>query len=133
MGWPAVVLVAVVTLWIGGFDIIYACQDVEFDRRAGLFSLPAKWGIGRALWVTRLAHTGAVALLLACAPVAGLGWVYLAGAGAVAVLLLVENLLVSPNDLSRVKAAFFTINGIVSLLLGIFTVADVVVQRGSGS
>ena len=125
LGWPVLVLVVVVTLWIGGFDIIYSCQDVEFDRRAGLFSLPAGWGIGSALWVTRVAHAGTVVLLVALAPVGQLGWVYLSGVGAVAVLLLVENLLVSPNDLSRVKMALFTVNGVVSVLLGVATVGDV--------
>jgi len=131
LGWPVVVLVVVVTLWIGGFDIIYSCQDVEFDRRAGLFSLPAGWGIGPALWVTRAAHAGTVVLLVVLAPLGQLGWVYLSGVVVVAVLLVVENMLVSPNDLSRVKMAFFTVNGVVSVLLGAATVGDVLlVGRG---
>jgi len=125
LGWPVLVLVVVVTLWIGGFDIIYSCQDVDFDRRAGLFSLPAGWGIGPALWVTRAAHAGTVVLLVALAPLGQLGWVYLSGVGSVAVLLGVENMLVSPNDLSRVKMAFFAVNGVVSVLLGVATVGDV--------
>jgi 4-hydroxybenzoate polyprenyltransferase len=128
LGWPALMLAGIVTLWIAGFDIIYACQDVEFDRRAGLYSLPARWGLARALWVTRLAHAGAVALLLGLAAVAGLGWLYLAGAAAAGGLLLLENLLVSPEDLSRLQTAFFTVNGVVALLLGGVAVGDVLLH-----
>lgn len=128
LGWPAVILGLIVTLWIGGFDIIYACQDVSFDRRVGLFSLPAAWGVGPALWVTRGAHALTVILLLALAPVAGLGWLYIGGVVVVAALLLVENLLVGPNDLSRVNVAFFTVNGLVSVLLGLVAVGDVCLQ-----
>ena len=128
LGWPAVILGAIVTLWIGGFDIIYACQDVAFDKRVGLFSLPAAWGVGPALWVTRGAHALTVALLLVLAPIAGLGWLYIGGVVVVAALLLVENLLVGPNDLSRVNVAFFTVNGLVSVLLGLVAVGDVCLQ-----
>ncbi|HUW84143.1 MAG TPA: UbiA-like polyprenyltransferase [Phycisphaerae bacterium] len=128
LGWPAVILGVIVALWIGGFDIIYACQDVAFDRRVGLFSLPAAWGVGRALWVTRAAHMLTVVLLLVLAPVAGLGWLYVGGVVVVAALLLVENLLVGPGDLSRVNVAFFTVNGLVSVLLGLVAVGDVCLQ-----
>jgi 4-hydroxybenzoate polyprenyltransferase len=128
LGWPAVILGAIVTLWIGGFDVIYACQDVAFDRRVGLFSLPAAWGVGPALWATRGAHALTVVLLLVLAPVAGLGWLYVGGVVVVAALLLVENLLVGPNDLSRVNVAFFTVNGFVSVLLGLVAVGDVCLQ-----
>jgi len=128
LGWPAVILGVIVALWIGGFDIIYACQDVAFDRRVGLFSLPAAWGVGPALWVTRGAHMLTVVLLLVLAPVAGLGWLYVGGVVVVAVLLLVENLLIGPNDLSRVNMAFFTVNGLVSVLLGLVAVGDVYLQ-----
>ena len=128
LGWPAVILGVIVVLWIGGFDIIYACQDVAFDRRVGLFSLPAAWGVGRALWVTRAAHMVTVVLLLVLAPVGGLGWLYVSGVVVVAALLLVENLLVGPGDLSRVNVAFFTVNGLVSVLLGLVAVGDVCLQ-----
>lgn len=125
VGWPAILLMGTVTLWIGGFDIIYACQDIAFDRSAGLFSLPARIGPARALWIARAAHAGTVALLLTLAPLAGLGGLYLAGVGIVAVLLLVENLLVRADDFSRVNVAFFTINGVISVLLAVLTIADV--------
>ncbi len=128
LGGPAFVLMAAVTLWIGGFDILYACQDVEPDRRDGLHSLPAKLGIPTALWIARAAHGLTVALLTALAPLAGLGGVYVAGVAAVAVLLFVENLLVRANDLSRINVAFFTVNGVVSLLLAACAIADIILR-----
>jgi len=132
IGWPAVVLMAAVTCWIGGFDIIYACQDVEIDRRDGLRSLPARLGVARALWITRGAHVATVVLLAALVPLASLGWLYGIGVAAVAVLLLVENRLVRPDDLSRVNVAFFTVNGVVSLVLGGLAIADVLVLGSPG-
>ena len=128
LGWPAVVLGAAVAMWIGGFDIIYACQDVAFDRKFGLFSLPASWGIAKALWLTRLLHVATVGLLVAMAPLAGLGHVYLAGVIVVAALLLIENLMVKATDLSRVNVAFFTVNGFVAMLLGIAAIADILLD-----
>ncbi len=125
LGSAAVVLMAAVTLWIGGFDIIYACQDVGADRREGLFSLPARWGPARALWAARLAHFAAVVLLVVLAPLAGLGWVYLLGVLAVGLLLLIENLLVRADDFSRVNLAFFSINGIVSVALAATAITDI--------
>jgi 4-hydroxybenzoate polyprenyltransferase len=124
IGWAAVVLMAGVTCWIGGFDIIYACQDVEADRRDGLHSLPARLGVGRALWIARGAHAVTVALLGGLAWLTPLGWVYLVGVGVVAVLLVVENALVRADDLSRVGLAFFTVNGVVSVLLAGFAIGD---------
>ena len=124
LGWSAVVLSAAVTLWIGGFDIIYACQDVAFDRQDGLHSLPVRFGVGRALWLTRAAHAATVILLASLMPLAGLGWLYGVGVGLVAALLAIENALVRANNLSRVNLAFFTLNGVISLALGILTVAD---------
>lgn len=126
-GWPAAVLMAAVTFWIGGFDIIYACQDIAFDRAAGLFSLPARIGAARALWIARAAHAGTVLLLLLLAHLAGLGSLYLGGVAAVAVLLLIENLLVRADDLSHVNMAFFTVNGVISVLLAALTIADVMI------
>jgi len=125
LGIEAIVLMAAVTLWIGGFDIIYACQDIAVDRAQGLFSLPALVGPARALWIARAAHTGTVALLVLLAHLAGLGWLYLAGVAAAAVLLLIENCLVHPGDFSKVNLAFFTVNGVVSLVMGVLTVADI--------
>jgi 4-hydroxybenzoate polyprenyltransferase len=126
IGWAAVVLMGSVATWIAGFDIIYACQDVEFDRREGLFSLPARLGVGPALWIARLSHAGTVAMLIALAWLEPLGYLYGAGVGAVALLLVVENALVRRDDLSRVNLAFFTVNGVISVVLGVLTIIDCV-------
>jgi 4-hydroxybenzoate polyprenyltransferase len=115
LGLPALLLGLAVLAWVAGFDVIYACQDVDFDRREGLRSLPARLGVGRALGVARGLHMTAVALLAAIYPLARLHPVYLAGLGVVAALLLYEHTLVRSDDLSRVDAAFFTMNGWVSV------------------
>ncbi|HEU4752791.1 MAG TPA: UbiA-like polyprenyltransferase [Armatimonadota bacterium] len=125
LAWAPVLLTAAVVLWVGGFDIIYACQDVEFDRGAGLRSLPVRLGIGRALLVSRLMHAVTVALLLALPWMVPLGVLYYAGVALAAALLAYEHSLVKPHDLSRINAAFFTVNGWVSLGLFAFTAADV--------
>jgi len=127
IGWPAVLLSAAVTLWIAGFDIIYACQDVAVDREQGLHSMPARLGAARALAITRGCHVVVVILLMMTGVSGELGWLYYCGVGAVAVLLVVENRSVRPDDFSRVNLAFFTINGIVSLLLGACAIVDVLV------
>ena len=118
-------LTAAVTFWTGGFDIIYACQDFEFDSVEGLFSLPRRLGIAGALRVARLLHVLMVACLLALVYSLGLGLLSLAGVAAVTALLIYEHSLVKPNDLSRVDAAFFTMNGYVSMLFFIFWAADI--------
>ena len=118
-------LTAAVTFWTGGFDIIYACQDFEFDSVEGLFSLPRRLGIAGALRVARLLHVLMVACLLALVYSLGLGLLSLAGVAAVTGLLIYEHCLVKPNDLSRVDAAFFTMNGYVSMLFFIFWAADI--------
>ncbi|MFP3868830.1 MAG: UbiA-like polyprenyltransferase [Desulfobacteraceae bacterium] len=110
-----------VLLWVAGFDILYALQDEEFDRRMGLFSCPCRFG---RLWSLRLAaglHLGAALGFILTGWLAGLGWLYLAMALAAGVLLLVEHALLSPHDLSRLNHAFFTLNGLVGLLLGLAT------------
>lgn len=112
---PPLVLGLAVLAWVAGFDAIYACQDVEFDRREGLRSLPASLGLARALLAARLLHASAVGLLAALYWLTPLHPVYLAGVAAVAVLLVYEHSLVRADDLSRVDAAFFTVNGWVSL------------------
>lgn len=127
--WPALLLVGAVTLWIGGFDIIYACQDIAFDRAAGLHSLPAKIGPRRALWIARAAHGGVVLLLAGLVPLSGMGPFYVAGVLIVAALLLIENALVHPDDFSRVNLAFFNINGVISIVLGALTVTDVLLKN----
>jgi 4-hydroxybenzoate polyprenyltransferase len=111
---------------VAGFDIIYSCQDFEFDRRAGLHSIPARLGIANALGLARLLHVATVGLLLGLWRLLEIGWLGLAGVAAVAALLAWEHSLVSADDLSRVNAAFFTVNGYVSVLFFLFWGADVV-------
>jgi len=118
-------LTAAVTFWTAGFDVIYACQDYEFDSVEGLFSLPRRLGIAGALLTARLFHVLMVTCLLALVYSLGLGALSLAGVAAVTALLIYEHSLVKPNDLSRVDAAFFTMNGYVSMLFFVFWAADV--------
>jgi 4-hydroxybenzoate polyprenyltransferase len=120
---PAIVLGGAVLLWVAGFDIIYACQDVEFDVQANLHSVPAHFGVGPALRVAAACHL-AMVLLLAALPAVypQLGWIYLAGVAAVAVLLVYEHYLVRPDDLTRAGVAFFQVNAIVSI--GLFVVGS---------
>ncbi len=125
LGLSAGLLAAAVLFWIAGFDIIYACQDVDADRRGGLHALPARYGVAAALWISRGSHVVAVAALAELGLTAGLGWLYWAAVTVTASLLAAEQAVVRPNDLSRVNLAFFTINGFVSLLLGTATVADI--------
>ena len=118
-------LTAAVTLWTAGFDIIYSCQDYEFDVEAGLFSIPRRVGIPGALWISRLLHLGMLACLLMLVEAFALGALAWAGIAAVACLLLWEHRLVWPNDLSRVDAAFFTMNGYVSVIFFVFWATDI--------
>jgi 4-hydroxybenzoate polyprenyltransferase len=118
-------LTAAVAFWTAGFDVIYACQDYEFDSSEGLFSLPRRLGIAGALRVARLLHVLMIACLLALVYSLGLGVLSLAGVAAVTGLLIYEHSLVKANDLSRVDAAFFTMNGYVSMLFFVFWAADV--------
>src|SRR6266853_2063368 len=118
-------LTAAVTFWTAGFDIIYSCQDYEFDSDAGLFSLPRRLGIAGALRVSRFLHAIMLACLLALVYTLQLGALSLAGIGVVAALLIYEHWLVKPDDLSRVNAAFFTMNGYVSVLFFLFWAADI--------
>jgi 4-hydroxybenzoate polyprenyltransferase len=120
---PAMVLGGAVLLWVAGFDIIYACQDIDFDVAAGLHSLPARLGAARSLRLAAVCHVGMV-ILLAALPWAYplLGWIYGSGILAVAVLLAYEHTLVRPDDLTRVNLAFFRVNAVVSL--GLFIVGS---------
>jgi 4-hydroxybenzoate polyprenyltransferase len=120
---PPVVLGLAVLFWVAGFDTIYACQDEAFDRAEGLHSLPARLGTRRALAVARLFHAAAVALLAALYTIAPLHPLYLAGVAVVAVLLIYEHSLVRADDLSRIDAAFFTVNGWISLGYFVVTLA----------
>ncbi len=107
----------IVMMWTSGFDIMYACQDFEFDRKAGLRSIPARFGIKNSLWIARLFHLQAFIVLLLLYAVTGLGWLAFAGVIAVAGLLVYQHTLVKANDLSKMNAAFFTTNAFVSVIL----------------
>ncbi len=123
------ILCAAVTLWVGGFDILYACQDVEYDQRAGLFSVPKRFGIAKALLISRLMHAGVIALLAWLAASFALPWPAWAGIVVVAALLAYEQSLVKADDLSKLDAAFFAVNGYISLLFLLFWGAAVAVWR----
>ncbi len=125
LGWPAIVLTGCVLFWIAGFDIIYACQDYAIDKDEGLFSVPSRLGIANALIVSRACHMATIVLLVLFGWLTGLGWLFWAAAAFTTMLLIYEQSLVKPDDLSRVNLAFFTLNGVVSLTLGIATVADI--------
>jgi 4-hydroxybenzoate polyprenyltransferase len=122
-----VLLGLAVLLWVAGFDIFYALQDLDFDREHGLHSIPVRLGAERSCLLVRRLHGGMVALLLLVWLSAGLGWLYLLGVAVVTALLVYEHTLVKPDDLSRLDAAFFTMNGYISIILFVFVLADVVV------
>jgi 4-hydroxybenzoate polyprenyltransferase len=117
-------LTAAVTFWTAGFDIIYSCQDFEFDSGAGLFSLPRRFGVAGALWIARVLHVAMIACLVLLSASFGLGALSWVGIAAIVGLLLYEHSLVKATDLSRVDAAFFTVNGYVSVLFFLFWAAD---------
>jgi len=119
------VLGAAVALWVAGFDIIYGCQDLEFDRAAGLHSFPRHYGVAAALYASAGLHVVMMVLLILAARMENLGWVAGAGLAAVAVLLAYEHSLIKPSDLSRLNAAFFTVNGYISLLFFVTWAADI--------
>jgi len=122
-------LTAAVTLWTAGFDIIYACQDYAFDVQSGLYSIPRRLGIPGALWLARVLHLGMLACLIALIRSFGLGPTAAAGIVAVAGLLLWEHRLVRADDLSRIDAAFFTMNGYVSVIFFLFWATDIFLAR----
>jgi 4-hydroxybenzoate polyprenyltransferase len=122
-------LTAAVTFWTAGFDVIYSCQDYEFDIAEGLFSVPRVLGIAGALRAARAMHASMVACLLALVYTMHLGPLALAGVGAIVALLVYEHSLVKPHDLSRVNAAFFTMNGYVSVLFFLFWAADILLLK----
>jgi 4-hydroxybenzoate polyprenyltransferase len=129
LDWRMLILCAAVTLWVGGFDVLYACQDVEFDKRAGLYSIPKRFGVPGALIIARAMHIVMVALLAWLALSFRLPWPAWTGIGVVASLLAYEHSLVKPNDLSKINAAFFTVNGYISLLFLLFWGVAAVVSR----
>ena len=123
------ILCGAVTLWVGGFDVLYACQDLEYDKQANLFSVPKKFGIANALTIARLMHLGVIALLAWLALSFGLPWPAWVGILVVALLLGYEHSLVKANDLSKLDAAFFTVNGYISVLFLLFWGAAAAVWR----
>ena len=124
IGWPPLVLGTAVMLWVAGFDMIYACQDVQFDRSVGLFSVPARWGVRGALRLAAGCHFAMVVLLVLLPRVyPAFGPIYLGGVLLIALLLIYEHALVRPDDLSRVNRAFFHVNAVVSL--GLFLIGAI--------
>ena len=124
-----ILLSLLVLMWTAGFDVMYACQDYEFDKKAGLRSIPARFGIRNALWIARLFHVQAFIALVLLYLVTGLGWLALAGVIAVGLLLIYQHTLVRPTDFSRMNAAFFTTNAFVSVILFLSFGAAVFVGR----
>jgi 4-hydroxybenzoate polyprenyltransferase len=129
LDWRILPLVGAVTFWVGGFDVLYACQDYEFDSKIGLHSIPRYMGIRNALTCARLFHIVTVLFLLWTAWLFGLGAITYTGIVLVSGLLVYEHSLVSHDDLSRLNAAFFTMNGVISVLLFVFVAGDLLVYQ----
>ncbi len=127
--WDAVVLGLAVGAWIGGFDCIYACQDVEIDRRIGVRSVPVRFGVAGALRAARVVHVVTVALFVWFGVLTGFGWLWFTGVALTAAVLVYEHSIVKPDDLSRVNRAFFTANGVIGILLFVFALADLVLLQ----
>jgi 4-hydroxybenzoate polyprenyltransferase len=125
--WPPVLLGLAVLLWVSGFDIIYACQDVDFDRTVGLRSVPKTFGVRRALWIAAACHALMIVPLVGLGLVYPLGLIYFVGVAAVAALLIYEHALVRPDDLTRVNIAFFQVNVVISMGLLVVAVVDLLV------
>ena len=122
-------LTGAVTFWVGGFDVLYACQDFDFDRQAGLHSIPRFFGIRRALWLARGFHVIMLVLLAGLVRSFGLGKLAVIGVVVVATLLAYEHSLVSTDDLSKLNAAFFTMNGVISILFFVFVGGDLLSRK----
>lgn len=129
LDWRITVLTAAVLLWVGGFDVLYACQDFEFDRAAGLKSVPQAFGLTRAFWLARAMHVGMVCLLVWLVRLFALGGLAWTGVAVVAALLIYEHSIISPRDLRRMNAAFFTLNGVISVVFFGFFAADVLLHK----
>ena len=127
-GWEPWLLGFAIGLWVGGFDVLYACQDLDVDRRQHLKSIPVRFGVARSLWISRVMHIGTIACLALLGFIAGLGPVYFLGVAAVAALLVYEQSLVSATDLSNVKLAF-DLNGYVGILYFLITAISVYAGR----
>ena len=129
LDWRILLLVAAQTFWVGGFDVLYACQDYEYDCQAGLYSIPRFIGIKRGLIVGRLFHVVTVITLAATVIAFGLGGIAWAGVLLFSGLLVYEHSLLAHGDLSRMNAAFFTTNGVISVLLFVFMASDILIRR----
>jgi 4-hydroxybenzoate polyprenyltransferase len=127
--WRILLLTGAVVFWGAGFDILYSCQDLEFDHTFGVYSIPRAFGIRKALMIARMFHVITVVLLAAMVAAFGLGTIAMAGVAIVAILLIYEHSLVKHDDLSRVNAAFFTMNGLISMGFLVFIAADLMVGR----
>ncbi|MBV9866618.1 MAG: UbiA family prenyltransferase [Abitibacteriaceae bacterium] len=123
--WPPVVLGAAVMFWVAGFDIIYATMDEEFDQKMGLHSMVRRWGVPAALTLARVFHAIFIVLLLAFGHIAALGNIFMGAVALIALFLIYEHAIVNPHDLRRVNAAFFTVNGAISVFFLLAVVADV--------
>jgi 4-hydroxybenzoate polyprenyltransferase len=127
---PRILLLTLaVTFWVGGFDVLYACQDLEFDRQAGLHSIPRYCGVGKSLWIARFFHLLMLLLLAALVWTFALGKLAALGVLAVLLLLAYEHSLVSENDLSKLNAAFFTMNGVIAVVFFLFVAMDLLLHR----
>jgi 4-hydroxybenzoate polyprenyltransferase len=127
--WTPFVIGAANALWVSGFDIIYGSQDVDFDRKEGLYSIPAVFGVKNALLISRLFHVTAVAILIYVYFIANMSWLYLIGVAGVAWLLFKEHTMVSPTNLTNVNIASYSINQLVSIVFLIFSAADIFLMR----
>ncbi|MEJ2469521.1 MAG: UbiA-like polyprenyltransferase [Desulfuromonadales bacterium] len=127
IGWPVIVLGLAVLFWVAGFDVFYALQDYEHDRAQGLYSIPVQFGIRRSFQVARIFHLAMVILLFLLLLSNGLGVIYFLGVIVVVALLLYEHSLVRPDDLSRLDAAFFNMNGYISVTIFLFTFVDALI------
>lgn len=128
VNWTSMIFYFTIAFWTAGFDVIYSCQDVEFDIKEGLYSIPVRFGVDRALVIARVFHIltalGFVSLLF----ITDLSWWYVAGMIIAYIILFYEHYIVSPSDLSRLQTAFFTMNGVLSIVVFSFTLIDLVVQ-----
>jgi 4-hydroxybenzoate polyprenyltransferase len=122
-------LTGAVTFWVAGFDVLYACQDFDFDRDAGLHSIPRYLGIRKSLWVARSFHVVMLLLLVGLVMAFGLGKFAVAGVIGVGLLLGYEHSLVAADDLSKLNAAFFTMNGVISVVFFVFVAADLLLRK----
>jgi 4-hydroxybenzoate polyprenyltransferase len=126
---PALWLSAAVATWIAGFDVLYALADRDFDRRVGIYSIPARFGVPAALVVSAVLHAASGAALMCAGHAAGLGWIYLVGVVVVIAMLVWEHAILRPSDLSRLDVAFFNLNGYVSVVYVAATLVDVLVRH----